>query len=162
MIVQSPRGPDDDLGPVFELSKLVTDILSARQHCDFGRYAVGQSLGFAGHLIGQFTRRNDDDGLGVAAVVQRIELLQDRNRKRGGLAGPGACLPDHVQPFQGQRNQFVLNGGGCFKTGFLEGSPHDGREIQVIKTGDFRILHFHLICVHAGSIATGAGFHYDS
>ncbi len=128
MIVQAAGSTDHDLNTILKLTKLPSDVLATGQHGDFRFHTIGQTFGFASHLVGQFAGRHDHQGLRIAALVQRIELFKNWNRKSGRFSRARAGLADHVETVQGQWNQLRLDRRRLGEARVLERPPHHRRK----------------------------------
>ena len=67
-------------------------------------------------LGGEFTRRYQDQCARLMRFVARLDdgrqALQQRQRKAGGLAGPGLRRGEHVAALENDRDGLLLNRGG--------------------------------------------------
>src|SRR5207302_2443885 len=60
------------------------------------------------HLERELARGHDDEGL--RPLERCIHSLEDRDRERGGLAGPGLRLGEQVPPLLEDGDRALLNG----------------------------------------------------
>src|SRR4029453_15919034 len=81
----------------------------------------------------QLPRRHHDQRLRVADIVVELQLFEDRNRKRRGLACAGAGLADDVDFLQRKRDQPRLNRRRVLISGLFEGVKHDVRQAEAFK-----------------------------
>src|SRR5438034_1092339 len=65
------------------------------------------------HLLGELTRRDENERPQHAPHAVAREPLEDRQDERGRLPGTGLGGADQVATGEGQRNGFPLNGGGA-------------------------------------------------
>lgn len=68
-------------------------------------------------------------------VLLELQLFEDGNGERGGLAGAGAGLADDVDFLERKRDEAGLDWRGIFVAGQLQGIEHDVREAEAFKRG---------------------------
>ena len=72
-------------------------------------------------------------------VVLELHALEDRNHKRGSLAGARAGLAHDVDAGEGTGNETRLDGRGGLIAGLFEGGEHHVREAERIERGGGRL-----------------------
>ena len=115
-----------------EGSQLAPDGLTAvdRQHPDTEAATV--AMNGLGHLHGQLPGGNQNQRHGVAAaLVGRREALEERQRKCGGLPGPGGSLAEHVAPFEQNRYGGLLDRGRLLVAEAGQGRDQLGAQLEV-------------------------------
>jgi hypothetical protein len=108
-VVDHPaRGADDDVHAALERLQLRVIALSAvdRQHVETGQ-VHGIFLERLGDLDRQFAGRCEHQRLRLELL--RVDLRQDRQRERRGLAGAGLGLAEHVAAGEQRRNRGRLD-----------------------------------------------------
>src|SRR5687767_11933870 len=100
------------------------------------------------HLDAELARRREHDGLELLRF--RVEVLKERQPERGGLAGSGLRLADHVMAVEELRNGLILDRSGLLEAKFVDRSlnflgqaefferPH--QEPRAYAAGSSRIL----------------------
>ena len=105
---------DHDVGGTFEGFELAVDGLSTIHRHDMDAFLELTELHqLTGDLDGQFAGRTQHKRLHVA--VFDVDVLEGRNTERGGFAGSGLGLAQHITPFAERGNALVLDGGGGFE-----------------------------------------------
>ena len=108
MIDDPTRRADDDLGTTLQCRQLLAIILTATEGGDFQPFQVLAVLGERhGDLLCQFPRRGQHEDLRFTPA--EVEPAQQRQRERGGLAGTGLRLAQHVATFQQRRDGLRLD-----------------------------------------------------
>jgi hypothetical protein len=121
-IEHAADGPDDDLGALLELRLLRPDRRAA-EHGDRIDAAVlpvrAQRLR---DLDAQLARRREHERLGVA--ILGIDEVDHRQAERGGLAGAGLRLADHVPAVEQVRDRLLLDRARRLVADVAEGGEH--------------------------------------
>jgi hypothetical protein len=119
MVDHPPRGADDDMHATLERLQLRVVALAAvdRQHVE-ALDLVGVALEGLGDLDGQLAGRRQHQYLRLARG--QVEARQQGQRERGGLAGTGLRLPEHVATGQQRRD----GGGLDRRRGFVADLGH--------------------------------------
>ncbi len=116
-----------------------------RHHVQAG--VLGQLGGVLGDLHHQFAGRGDDQRprLAHVALFGRRGLLQladDRDQERGGLAGAGLGPADRILATQGEAQYFGLDRRAVREAQVVDGMHQLGRELEVVEAG-LALLRFH-------------------
>ena len=122
------RCPDDDLHPFGQRLELLLHVLATGYFDHFGRTAFGQLHELAVDLIGQLTRRDQNQGLGQGIDPQRVELFEDGDGKRSGFACPRASLAEDIITLQRMGDHPGLDGAGFGPTDLGQSPLHDRRQ----------------------------------
>jgi hypothetical protein len=114
------RGADDDLSALFETPELSFVRLPAvnRQSGD-PALKQRQLVDLLGNLDGQLACRAQDQNLDLPQVG--VNLLDRRDGERGGFAGAGLGLADHVLAREQNGDGLRLDGRCLFKPQFING-----------------------------------------
>ena len=104
---QSSRRGDDHLATGGQETLLGIDRLAADDRRRAAASSVGELLEFQGDLDHQLARRRQDQGLRLAFAL--VDLLQDRDQERGGLARPRRRVAQAVTPGDGGGEQVRLD-----------------------------------------------------
>ena len=120
----------DDLNAHFQRAKLALDRLPAvyGQHVQAGT-VFGELDQLARRLHGEFARGADHQRLRRA--VGRVDFLDDRYAERGGFAGSGLRLTDHVFALEQRRDGERLNRGRGVVAHVLDGAAGFLRKIKI-------------------------------
>ena len=131
-------GADDDVDAALERSQLEGVGLAAvdRQHAK-ALEVVGVLLKGFGDLDGELARRREHDRLGLAAL--EVDLGQDRQSERGGLAGAGLGLAEEVAAGEQLGNRRGLNRRRRLVADGGEGLFERGDQTEVLKVHGYRV-----------------------
>src|SRR5207249_5977396 len=83
-------------------------------------------------LCGEFAGRREDEGPSVARGLLQ-EAMEDRQKERGCLAGPGLRGPDHVATREDGGNRLFLDWGRRLVPEAVDSSEKDRVETQMIE-----------------------------
>ena len=134
VLLDTPRGADDDVGAVLQGSDLRAEGHAAAQGQDLDVvFGTGQAPDFLGHLVGQLAGRADHQGL--AAEVARVDRVQQADAEGRGLAAAGLGLGDQVHALEDHRQALRLDRRHLGIPEGVEVSQHGGRQGQSIKSG---------------------------
>lgn len=87
-------GTDDDLGTILESLHVITNAGAANAGMALNVHEVTNSDNDLLDLLGQLTSGGEDEGLALLQVG--VDLLQDRDREGGSLAGARLGLSDNI------------------------------------------------------------------
>ena len=90
------------------------------------------------YLNGQLSGRTKHHRLWF--FMFRIDLLQQRNAKRGSLTSTGLCLPNHIPTFHLQRNRLGLDGRCLFKSHITDCPQDLFLQIHILKSHCFHLI----------------------
>ena len=109
-VVEDAAGrADDEMHTLLQRDELAADALAAvDRHAAAGRRSATSLRGLLGDLHDQFARRREDERLRAGRFVL-VPPVEERQQERGGLAGAGLGLADHVAAVEGVRDQGGLN-----------------------------------------------------
>ncbi len=108
VLLNAPRGADDDVRAVLQRSDLRAERDATAQGQDFDVvFGAGQTTDFLGHLVGQFAGRANHQRL--APEVARVDRVEQADAERGGLAAAGLGLGDQVHPLEDHRQALRLD-----------------------------------------------------
>ena len=132
VVHDAARRADDDLRALFEAPELAFVGLAAvnRQGGD-AAFEERKFVDFLRHLHGQLARRAQDEHLHRAQVG--VGLLDGGNGERGGLAGAGLGLADHVLARHEDRDGGGLDRRALLKAQFINGFQQFGGKAQLGK-----------------------------
>jgi hypothetical protein len=134
VLLDAPRGADDDVCAVFQRSDLRAEGHAAAQGQDLDVvFGARQTTNFLGDLVGQLTGRADHQRL--ATEVARIDRVQQTDTECGGLAAAGLGLGDQVHPLEDHRQALRLDRRHLGITEGVEVSQHGGGQRQSVKSG---------------------------
>ncbi len=115
----------------------------------------GESLG---NLESQFTRRSQDQGLGLAGraveVMKFGQAGQGRNSESCGLAGTGLGEANYVAAFEEQRDGGCLDGRRLLVADVLQGGQNATVDAKIDEADAFFFLFF---CLGGRSFSEGGG-----
>ena len=94
---------------------------------------MGQLLDFLADLHREFPRRHEHQRQRLAALLAALDHFQNRNRKRGGLAGAGAGLAQARRSRRAPRNQSGLDRRRRQIFGLLERREHHVRKTELLE-----------------------------
>ena len=83
---------------------------------DLRRAPFGQLHKLTVNLMGQLPCRHQNQRLGKRMNPNRVELLENRDRKRSGLASPGSSLTEDIVALERMRYNAGLNRAGFAPT----------------------------------------------
>ena len=126
-------GADDDVAAGAQLGLLAADRGAAEDGDDVDALARAIGAQRLGDLDAQLARRGQDEGLDLA--VGRIDVLDDGEAERGGLAGSGLRLPDDVLALEEDRDGLFLDGARLLVADILQGLKGRLTEAEVRKGG---------------------------
>ena len=120
MIHQTTRRTDDDLRAGIEAAELaLVTLATVNGQLAETAFEKRQFRHFFCDLDRQFARRQQNQNLYGAALY--VDFVDSGNGERGGLAGAGRGLTDHIAPSENRRNYRGLNGRCFLKAHFFHG-----------------------------------------
>jgi len=138
VVVEAPRGRDDDGGPRREGAKLRPHGLAADENGGPEASPAPEDAERFGDLERELTRGCQHEGVdsGAGARERPREPLDDGNRERRGLAGARLGAADQVAAVENRTDRLGLDGSrnGIARGG--DGLAHRGRERKIGKRTD--------------------------
>ncbi len=117
-VLHSPDGRDHDLGAGAQARGLLGDRLAAEDGDDLDVHVLRVRAKGLGDLDAELTRRGEDDRLQLLGLG--IQVLEERQAERRGLAGSGLRLADDVMAVQELGNRLLLDGRGLVEAQLVD------------------------------------------
>ncbi len=132
MIEHTARRADHHFGAAPQRPDLVIHRGAAVDGHDVQVRALRVLVERLGDLHRQFARRHQHERARPAAIGLQVaqQPIEQRQRERGRLAGPGRGLAEHVAAREQHRNRFTLNGCGFFVAERRDGGNQRVREAE--------------------------------
>ena len=116
MVEHAPRSGDDHVNAAAQGPQLLLHCLAAIYRKDTHAVRFAVAMDRLGDLHRELAGWNENKGAGGVAILfrQRCHMLNDRQCKCGGFAGPGRGLAEDVASREQNRDRFALNRGWFF------------------------------------------------
>ncbi|MNO92214.1 hypothetical protein D3C76_837820 [compost metagenome] len=112
LLVQPPRGADDDFRVLAQARALHLEVLAAGDQAGLDEGELGEALDFLQGLLRQLAgRQHDQRPRAALRLLLGEQAMQQRQDEGGGLAAAGLRGHPQVVPFQRLRNGGGLDGG---------------------------------------------------
>jgi hypothetical protein len=132
-------GSDHHVRALAQERRLVADRRAAEDRHDVDALALAVRAQRLGDLDAQLARRREHQRLHLRAP--RIDVLEQRQAERGGLAGAGLRLADHVAPGEQRGDRLLLDRRGLVVAEVREclehrlGQPEFGEGCHAVRLG---------------------------
>jgi hypothetical protein len=130
-VVDTARSADNDLGTVLEGLHVVTDAGAANAGVALNLHEVADGNNDLLDLLGKLTGGSEDEGL--ASLDGGIDLLEDRDREGGGLAGTGLGLSNNIVALDDGHDGALLNSRGALETVGVDTTEKLGLQVHRIE-----------------------------
>lgn len=135
-VEDSTGGTDDDLGTGGELGDVLLDGSTTDTGVAVDVHVVTEGDDDLLDLLGQFSGRSQDQGLGF--LLAGVDSLQDGDGEGGSLTGTGLSLGDAVSAGDDGHNGSLLDGGRSLETVGVDTSEKFGLQLHVVEACEDR------------------------